>query len=848
MTTELLRDPLDAPVATCRSRMRQVLEALDGRSSVAHEEVLKLVEDSHCAQGHDLHYAALMDLVVADELGCCRLGRAGVDWLDEEGRPSPDWQASIAVRSAPLRAWQVEALQAWSEHGRRGVVEAVTGTGKSRVGIEATREALSDDYSVVIAVPTRDLVEQWVAALRANAVPGVGAVGDGSPARFGTRRVLVGTVQSLYLQPPTREDGKVLLVGDECHRYGAGQWRRVLHPSYRRRLGLTATFERNDDGINELLAYFGGAPVYRIGFDRAIADGVVAHYDVKLHGIQLDPRERAAYDEAHETVVDCRMRLLTAGFAEEPFGLFLQQVTEAAEDRHGTEDPTVVEIARRYLKAFSERIEVMSSARGKMAAVRQLAPRVTQSSGSLLFTRTVEAAEEIAAVLTDEGVSADAIHSHLTRTQRRDRLDSLKAGRLKAVAAPTVLDEGVDVPAIDLAVVLGGSKSRRQMIQRMGRVLRLKGDGRPATFVVVYARNTVEDLTLNDGQEGCLDLIMHSADSVEHLTRPDLKRLHEESAQESPADPAALDSVEACQPESSHGVGAGPPWPDSPSRQHVERQLASLGGVTSLVLSDRVVADYQNAHSVDADLARQHLRQLLVDLDRDHDRSYRISSQELVVARSGYQLVIDATLRTVSAYDNSGQQQAYPDYLSLGRASASMARPPMKHPDTDSPLQIEQPDELLEYVDFSTVHYSDDAFQRLLRLVDDGRINGWDADRAIRHLMRSDVFDADVVHHLARGEFAVEGTQVLWVFRSDGLSVAAHDPHELKRLGSAGGGERDDQRRSVAADGAPRSATVANAGAQADSIVDQIERLVELKERGYLTEEEFAAAKGKVLG
>lgn len=70
-----------------------------------------------------------------------------------------------------------------------------------------------------------------------------------------------------------------------------------------------------------------------------------------------------------------------------------------------------------------------------------------------------------------------------------------------------MLDEGIDVPNIDLAVVLAGSESRRQMIQRMGRVLRLKPNDGKATFVVVYAKDTVEDLSQHTGVEGCLDLI-----------------------------------------------------------------------------------------------------------------------------------------------------------------------------------------------------------------------------------------------------------------------------------------------------------------------------------------------------
>ncbi|GAA4129681.1 hypothetical protein GCM10022215_42490 [Nocardioides fonticola] len=501
--------------STCRARIIEILNYLDDVGPIDPDQLIQRSEASECVAGHGLRFADLAPLVVRGEDSRLRLSAAGDDLLLDAGRPSPDWAAQPAEGSSRLRKWQAEALRAWCDHGRHGVVEAVTGTGKSRVGIEAVREAISDDYNVIVMVPTVDLVTQWIRALQENRVKSIGAVGDGSRASFTSHRVVVGTVQSLHSNPPVRPDGKVLLVADECHRYGAEQWSKALHPSYRRRLGLTATFERNDDGIAGLLKYFGGAPVYRIGFARAIADGVVARYDVKLLGVRLSNLERREYDRAEETARDARLQLLAAGFPTEPFGVFLHLVQQAAES---DPDPTVSDLARRYLKAFSERIDIMTNASAKLGAARLLAPEVERSRGAILFTRRIDMSEELASVLTECGIKAAAVHSETRRAERQALLTDLKVGRLKVLVAPTILDEGLDVPDIDLGVVMGGSRSRRQMIQRMGRVLRLKGDGRRATFIVVYAEDTAEDITRNDGAEGCLDLIVESADSVTQLT------------------------------------------------------------------------------------------------------------------------------------------------------------------------------------------------------------------------------------------------------------------------------------------------------------------------------------------
>lgn len=92
-------------------------------------------------------------------------------------------------------------------------------------------------------------------------------------------------------------------------------------------------------------------------------------------------------------------------------------------------------------------------------------------------------------------------------------LSRFAAGALNVVSAPQILDEGVDVPAADTAVILAASRSRRQMIQRMGRILRPKPDGRSAHFVVVFVEGTIEDPALG-AHERFLEEISELADAV----------------------------------------------------------------------------------------------------------------------------------------------------------------------------------------------------------------------------------------------------------------------------------------------------------------------------------------------
>lgn len=635
---------VDGGPSTCRDRQRQVLSFVEDRERVPRSDLIRFAQDSGCPMGHPLPWASLTGLLHVEDDQTVSLSSAGGEWLIEHGRPSPDWRDFASASMPRLRDWQERALQAWCEHGRRGVVQAVTGTGKSRVGVEAIREALAHDYSVVVVVPTVELVEQWVKTLRVATVEGVGASAEGQKVSFSSHPVIVGTVQSLFSTPPRRDDGKVLIVADECHRYGAEQWGRVLHPSYRRRLGLTATFERNDDGIGGLLAYFGGPPVFDIGFRHAIDEGVVAHYDVKLLGVDLNVDERAEYDEADEMLQDSRIRLLAAGFATEPFGAFLHEVQKAAEY---DEDPTLEDAARRFLKAFSRRIDVMTGARAKLDAVDRLAPLVAASHGALLFTRRVDVAEDIAESLQVAGVRAQAVHSKLSRTERRERLVDLRARRLKALVAPTVLDEGIDVPDIDLAVVLGGSKSRRQMIQRMGRVLRWKPDGRKATFIVVYARNTAEDLSEANGQEGCLDLIVEAADSVEYVGSVDTLWSAPIGVDSSDG---ATDPVPPAPPivEPDPGCPSTPRAGAQPEEPAVEPEVAVDTRVTGLdpdhlPITRRVLEAFNRAHGVTDQEAEACLRIMLKDFQGSCHVVETRQPGVFVAERAGFALALAAT-------------------------------------------------------------------------------------------------------------------------------------------------------------------------------------------------------------
>src|SRR3954471_13098369 len=411
-----------------------------------------------------------------------------------------------------LYRWQLDALIAWLRCGRRGVIEAVTGSGKTDVAIAAISDALRRGRFVLVLVPTRVLMEQWHGRLLA-ALPQarIGRLGDSGKDRPESCDVLVATRHSAATHRPVPPgDLGGLLIADECHGLGGGVLRRGLLRQYDERLGLTATMERSDDAITDLLLPFFGGICYRYGFEQAIADGVCARPRVAFVGVPLSAEERAEYVAVERRLVGARQHLRSVrDMPLEPFGDFLAAVAHLAERDAGPDGRA----AREYLDAFAKRRQIVAQSIGKYELLGSLASAIKDAEGALLFTETVRAANHAINRL-DPLVSIDLITGSTARGQRREILDDLRVRRLDAVAAPRVLDEGIDAPAANLGIVMNANRTRGEVVQRVGRILRRKRPGVAARFVIMFAQDTLEDPTQRVERDGFLDEIERISDAT----------------------------------------------------------------------------------------------------------------------------------------------------------------------------------------------------------------------------------------------------------------------------------------------------------------------------------------------
>lgn len=289
----------------------------------------------------------------------------------------------------------------------------------------------------------------------------------------------------------------------------------ALEPGFERRLGLTATYERDDNGLEEYLIPYFRSVVYSVDYGEALRDEVISPFRIAFIGVRFFPEEQTVYDDASAKASRLRNILIHKfGLPAEPFGQFILECHKLAK----SEIPEVSRIAAFYLSAFTKRRAVMAESRAKLEILRDLAPAIKEAKHTILFAQTKQAAKSAIATLGCEGIRGAVMSSDMRPDARLKVFADFEDGTHEIVAAPRLLDEGIDVPAADLAIILATSRSRRQMVQRMGRVLRRKAESDVARIAILYVEDTAEDPD-HGAHEDFLEEVL-DADEEVHTFRP----------------------------------------------------------------------------------------------------------------------------------------------------------------------------------------------------------------------------------------------------------------------------------------------------------------------------------------
>jgi superfamily II DNA or RNA helicase len=373
---------------------------------------------------------------------------------DEEAElASPDGALAVAYGLAPdrrpvltlqPRVYQTAALDAWLGANGRGVVVLPTGAGKTVVALMAV-ERLA--VRTLVVVPTIELLGQWQAALRDRlGLPdaAVGVVGGG---RRAPSDLTVITFDSAAM-PARRLDGYGLLIVDEAHHLPATHYRRIaakVQAPYR--LGLSATPERADGRHRDLDALLGPVVFHRLPADL-LQERHIADYVERRVYVDLSPVEESRYELL---MAEFRMYLARQPLPPGPdfFGTLV---------RRAAHDPA----ARAALQAHHQARLIALNAEAKIDRIAELLAR-HRDDKVLIFAQYTAPVEAISRRLL-----IPAITYRTDPRERRAILTAFRAGRYSKLVTGRVLNEGVDVPDANVAIVASGSSVPREYIQRLG--------------------------------------------------------------------------------------------------------------------------------------------------------------------------------------------------------------------------------------------------------------------------------------------------------------------------------------------------------------------------------------------
>ncbi len=411
---------------------------------------------TRCHRARALHYAEIVQA----------LRRAEVP-LEDRARRYLELDARLRVLRRP-HPFQVEAVDAWLRARGRGVVVLPTGAGKSHVAVLAIENRRR---SALVVAPTLDLVRQWYDLLRTSFDVPVGVVGGGD---YDVQPLTVTTYDSAYAHMGRLGADFGILVFDECHHLPGASYALAaslcLAPY---RLGLTATPERTD-GREALLEELIGPIVYRRDI-LELSGTYLAEYDTERLTVALSPAERAEYEaERGIYLAFVRQQGIRLG-SPRGFGEFILRAARS-------------EAGQRAMRAYRRQREIAFAAPAKLELLAHLLRRHARDR-ALVFTQDNATAYRIARQFLVP------IITHQTRVKERSEiLERFAAGEYGVVVTSKVLNEGVDVPDANVAVVISGSGSVREHVQRLGRILRRR-DGKRAVLYEVVTVDTAEAFT-----------------------------------------------------------------------------------------------------------------------------------------------------------------------------------------------------------------------------------------------------------------------------------------------------------------------------------------------------------------
>lgn len=385
------------------------------------------------------------------------------------------------------REWQIKAYNNWCENKHHGTIKAVTGSGKSLVGIMCLVNYfyhINNTKRIYIIVGTKALQKQWYNYVKESSDiddNNIGLVGDGlhddeieGPER---KRIIIGIINSL--RRVIVDEG--LLILDECHNYCSSEnFKFINRSSFEQLIAISATPECMNIQLLKDIAPF----IYKYNLQDAKSDDVISEFKVVNIGVNFTHEEGIIYKEKHDKVCT---------YMKE-FGYNLDNVTRGTTH----ESPHIRMKAQNTMRMIASRKKIIFTSKNKMIRMTQLVSdrlNMYPNDKFIIFSEQINTSKDILRALkvkiqTNNKIKRPVLfNSKVTQKKQDLAIEKFKDNTTNILVVVRSFDEGMDVPDANIGIIYTGSGKERQFIQRLGRILRKQKD-KTAILYQLYVRDS----------------------------------------------------------------------------------------------------------------------------------------------------------------------------------------------------------------------------------------------------------------------------------------------------------------------------------------------------------------------
>ena len=361
-----------------------------------------------------------------------------------------------------LREWQEAAFPLWWER-KRGIVKVVTGGGKTVFAIHCLKKYLEENTNntIFIVVPSIALLDQWHEGLQLSFKNNEIALNGGGERLDKLSKITISTIDSVKNIIENFDASKTLLIVDECHKIGTEKRGEILTNNWHATLGLSATPERDyDDNFYIIIRKILGDIIFDYDYIDAREDEVIVNFKLLYAYAAMTSSEEAEYKKFTKSIQ--RRAATIGGNNMNDYPLKMLIFNRARMVKNSVNRiPFGIELLQKYKR-----------------------------DSWIVFTENKKQAKEFNTIINKKGYKSAIYNTDLDSSEREENLNNFKNGNLNVLVSCTALDEGFDMPEADGAMILSASSSKRQRIQRMGRVLRITANKQNALIVTVYSSKT----------------------------------------------------------------------------------------------------------------------------------------------------------------------------------------------------------------------------------------------------------------------------------------------------------------------------------------------------------------------